>query len=324
MITPGNLVPDSLGPEKSMKIAADLCELVGKTPLLRIASLSDECGAEIIAKLEYFNPLSSVKDRIAVAMIAAAEKTGELLPGGLIIEPTSGNTGIGLAFVAANRGYQLILTMPETMSLERRNLLRILGAEVVLTPGAAGMNGAINEALEIQKKIPGSFMPQQFVNQANPDIHRRTTALEIWDDTDGQIDFLVAGVGTGGTITGCAAGLREKNPEIKAIAVEPEESAVLSGDSPGPHRIQGIGAGFVPEILKLDMIDEIVKVNSDKAAIMARQLARSEGLLVGISAAAAAIAAVTIGKRPENRGKMVVTIFPDSGERYLSSWIFND
>ncbi len=307
-----------------MKIAADLCELVGKTPLLRIASLSAECGAEIIAKLEYFNPLSSVKDRIAVAMIAAAEKSGELLPGGVIIEPTSGNTGIGLAFVAANRGYQLILTMPETMSLERRNLLRILGAEVVLTPGAAGMNGAINEALKIQKKIPGSFMPQQFVNQANPDIHRRTTALEIWDDTDGQIDFLVAGVGTGGTITGCAAGLREKNPEIKVIAVEPEESAVLSGDSPGPHRIQGIGAGFVPEILKLDMIDEIVKVNSDKAAVMARQLARSEGLLVGISAAAAAIAAVTIGKRPENRGKMVVTIFPDSGERYLSSWIFND
>ncbi|HIE08144.1 MAG TPA: cysteine synthase A [Desulfarculaceae bacterium] len=307
-----------------MKIAADLCELVGKTPLLRIASLSDECGSEIIAKLEYFNPLSSVKDRIAVAMIAAAEKTGELLPGGVIVEPTSGNTGIGLAFVAANRGYQLILTMPETMSLERRNLLRILGAEVILTPGSAGMNGAISEALEIQKKIPGSYMPQQFVNQANPDIHRRTTALEIWDDTDGQIDFLVAGVGTGGTITGCAVGLCEKNPEIKVIAVEPEESAVLSGDSPGPHRIQGIGAGFVPEILQPDMIDEIVKVSSDKAAVMARQLARSEGLLVGISAAAAAIAAVTIGKRPENRGKMVVTIFPDSGERYLSSWIFND
>ncbi len=307
-----------------MKIAADLCELVGKTPLLRIASLSAECGAEIIAKLEYFNPLSSVKDRIAVAMIAAAEKSGELLPGGVIIEPTSGNTGIGLAFVAANRGYQLILTMPETMSLERRNLLRILGAEVILTPGAAGMNGAINEALKIQKKIPGSFMPQQFVNQANPDIHRHTTALEIWDDTDGQIDFLVAGVGTGGTITGCAAGLREKNPEIKVVAVEPEESAVLSGDSPGPHRIQGIGAGFVPEILQPDTIDEIVKVNSDEAAVMARQLARSEGLMVGISAAAAAIAAVTIGKRPENRRKMVVTIFPDSGERYLSSWIFND
>ena len=307
-----------------MKIAADLSELVGKTPLLRIASLSDASGAEIIAKLEYFNPLSSVKDRIAVAMIEAAEKSGELKPGGVIVEPTSGNTGIGLAFVAANRGYQLILTMPETMSLERRNLLRILGAQLVLTPGSAGMNGAISEALAIQKRTPGSFMPQQFANRANPDIHRRTTALEIWNDSGGRIDFLVAGVGTGGTITGCAAGLREKNPAIKVVAVEPEESAVLSGESPGPHRIQCIGAGFVPDILNPDIIDEIVKVSSDAAAAMARQLARTEGLLVGISAAAAAIAAVTIGKRPENQGKMVVAIFPDSGERYLSSWIFSD
>jgi len=306
------------------KIATDLCQLVGKTPLLRIASLSDASGAEIIAKLEYFNPLSSVKDRIAVAMIESAEKSGELKPGGVIIEPTSGNTGIGLAFVAASHGYKLILTMPETMSLERRNLLRILGAQLVLTPGAAGMNGAISEALAIQKKTPGSFMPQQFANPVNPDIHRRTTALEIWDDSGGRIDILVAGVGTGGTITGCAAGLREKNPAIRVVAVEPEESAVLSGESPGPHRIQGIGAGFVPAILNPDIIDEIIKVNSEAAAVMARQLARTEGLLVGISAAAAAIAAVTIGKRPENHGKMVVAIFPDSGERYLSSWIFSD
>jgi cysteine synthase A len=257
-------------------------------------------------------------------MIEAAEKSGELKPGGVIIEPTSGNTGIGLAFVAANRGYQLILTMPETMSLERRNLLRILGAQLVLTPGSAGMNGAISEALAIQKMTPGSFMPQQFANRANPDIHRRTTALEIWNDSGGRIDFLVAGVGTGGTITGCAAGLCEKNPAVKVVAVEPEESAVLSGESPGPHRIQGIGAGFVPDILNPDIIDEIVKVSSDAAAAMARQLARTEGILVGISAAAAAIAAVTIGKRPENQGKMVVAIFPDSGERYLSSWIFSD
>ena len=305
-----------------MKIAASLTELVGKTPLLRIASLSDESGAEIIAKLEYFNPLSSVKDRIAVAMVDAAEQSGELLPGGMIVEPTSGNTGIGLAFVAASRGYQLVLTMPDTMSLERRNLLRTLGAKVVLTPGVAGMNGAIIEAEEIQKKIPGSFMPQQFANKANPDIHRRTTALEIWEDTGGKIDILVAGIGTGGTITGCAEGLHEKNPEIQIVAVEPEESAVLSGDSPGPHRIQGIGAGFVPEVLNPEIIDEIVKISSEDAALMARQLAQTEGLLIGISAAAAALAALQIGKLPENQGKMVVVIFPDSGERYLSSWIF--
>ncbi|MCK5916511.1 MAG: cysteine synthase A [Deltaproteobacteria bacterium] len=305
-----------------MKIAASLTELVGKTPLLRIASLSDESGAEIIAKLEYFNPLSSVKDRIAVAMVDAAEQSGELSPGGMIVEPTSGNTGIGLAFVAASRGYQLVLTMPDTMSLERRNLLRTLGAKVVLTPGVAGMNGAIIEAEEIQKKIPGSFMPQQFANKANPDIHRRTTALEIWEDTGGKIDILVAGIGTGGTITGCAEGLHEKNSGIQIVAVEPEESAVLSGETPGPHRIQGIGAGFVPEVLNPEIIDEIVKISSEDAALMARQLAQTEGLLIGISAAAAALAALQIGKLPENQGKMVVVIFPDSGERYLSSWIF--
>ena len=307
-----------------MKIAAALTDLVGCTPLLRIASLSNESGAEIVAKLEYFNPLSSVKDRIAVAMIDAAELSGELKPGGLIIEPTSGNTGIGLAFEAAGRGYQLILTMPETMSMERRNLLRTLGAELVLTPGAAGMHGAIKEAQTIQKRNPGSFMPQQFDNKVNPEIHRRTTALEIWDDTSGKIDILVAGVGTGGTITGCAEGLHEKNPAIKIVAVEPEESAVLSGEAAGAHRIQGLGAGFVPEVLNSAIIDEIVKISSSAAAAMARQLARSEGLLVGISSAAAACAALQVGQRAQNRGKMVVVIFPDSGERYLSSGIFTE
>ncbi len=307
-----------------MNIADNLTDLVGNTPLLKIASLSVESGAEIVAKLEYFNPLSSVKDRIAVAMIDAAEASGNLLPGGVIIEPTSGNTGIGLAFVAANRGYRLILTMPDTMSLERRNLLRTLGAELILTPGFAGMNGAISEAEAIQRKTPGSFMPQQFANQANPEIHRQTTAREIWEDTDGKIDILVAGIGTGGTITGCAVGLQEKNPEIKIVAVEPEESAVLSGEPAGPHRIQGIGAGFVPEVLNTNIIDEIVKISSEDAAAMARQLARTEGVLVGISSAAAALAALQIGQRPENRGKLIVVIFPDSGERYLSSWIFVD
>jgi len=307
-----------------MNIADNLTDLVGNTPLLKMATMSSESGAEIVAKLEYFNPLSSVKDRIAVAMIDAAEAAGDLPPGGVIIEPTSGNTGIGLAFVAANRGYRLILTMPDTMSLERRNLLRTLGAELVLTPGFAGMNGAISEAEAIQQKTPGSFMPQQFANKANPEIHRRTTAREIWDDTDGKIDILVAGIGTGGTITGCAVGLHEKNPEIEIVAVEPEESAVLSGEPAGPHRIQGIGAGFVPDVLNTEIIDEIVKISSEDAAAMARQLARTEGVLVGISSAAAALAALRIGQRPENRGKLIVVIFPDSGERYLSSWIFVD
>ena len=305
-----------------MKIASNLTDLVGNTPLLRIASLSRESGAEIIAKLEYFNPLSSVKDRIAVAMIDAAEQAGSLAPGGVIVEPTSGNTGIGLAFVAASRGYRLILTMPDTMSLERRNLLRILGATVVLTPGAAGMNGAITEAEEICRQNPGSLMPQQFANQANPEIHRQTTANEIWEDSAGKVDILVAGIGTGGTITGCGEILQEKKAEIQVVAVEPAESAVLSGDSPGPHRIQGIGAGFVPEVLNLEIVDEIVKVSSEDAAAMTRQLAKTEGVLVGISSGAAALAALRIGRRPENRGKMIVVIFPDSGERYLSSWIF--
>ncbi|MCD6292679.1 MAG: cysteine synthase A [Deltaproteobacteria bacterium] len=305
-----------------MKIADNLTDLVGNTPLLRIASLSRESGAEIIAKMEYFNPLSSVKDRIAVAMIDAAEQSGKLTAGGLIIEPTSGNTGIGLAFVAASRGYRLILTMPDTMSIERRDLLRTLGAVVVLTPGADGMAGAISEAEKIHQQNPGSVMPQQFANSANPEIHRRTTALEIWTDSDGQVDILVAGIGTGGTITGCGESLREKKSEVQIVAVEPLESAVLSGDSPGPHRIQGIGAGFVPAILNREIIDEIVKVSSADAAAMTRKLAQTEGILVGISSGAAAVAALKIGQRPENQGKMIVVIFPDSGERYLSSWIF--
>jgi len=308
--------------EQTMKIADNLTDLIGNTPLLRLASLSRDSGAEIIAKLEYFNPLSSVKDRIAAAMINAAEKTGKLKPGGLIIEPTSGNTGIGLAFVAAARGYRLILTMPDTMSIERRNLLRVLGAEVVLTPGAAGMKGAITRAAEIQQQNPDSVMPQQFINAANPEIHRQTTAIEIWKDTGAKIDILVAGIGTGGTITGCGEVLKERKAEIQVIAVEPEESAVLSGDPPGPHRIQGIGAGFIPDVLNRNVFDEIMKVSSEEAAAMTRQLARTEGVLVGISSGAAALAAYRVGQRPENRGKMIVVIFPDSGERYLSTWIF--
>lgn len=305
-----------------MKIASKLTDLVGQTPLLRIASLSSKSGADIIAKLEYFNPLSSVKDRIAVAMIDAAEQSGSLSSGGLIVEPTSGNTGIGLAFVAASRGYRLILTMPDSMSLERRNLLRILGATLVLTPGAAGMKGAISKAHEICRQNPGSFMPQQFDNQANPEIHRQTTALEIWEDSGAKVDILVAGIGTGGTITGCGEALKKKNSEIKVVAVEPEESAVLSGEPPGAHRIQGLGAGFVPDILNGDIIDEIIKVSSEDAAAMTRELALTEGLLVGISSGAVALAALRIGQRPENQGKMIIVIFPDSGERYLSSWFF--
>ena len=306
------------------KIAGKLTDLIGNTPLLRLSSLSGEDGADIIAKLEYFNPQSSVKDRIAAAMINAAEKAGTLKPGGLIVEPTSGNTGIGLAFVAAARSYRLILTMPDSMSIERRKLLKSLGAELILTPGSAGMKGAIDRAAEIQAGNPESFMPQQFSNPANPAIHRQTTAVEIWRDTNGAIDILVAGIGTGGTITGCGEFLKAKNTRLQVVAVEPEESAVLSGKPAGPHRIQGIGAGFVPEILKPDLIDEIVRISSDDAGAMCRQLAKEEGLLVGISSGAAAAAALRIGRRPENRGKMIVVIFPDSGERYLSTWVFSE
>jgi len=306
-----------------MVIAENICGLTGSTPLLRVDSLSAECGAEIMAKLECFNPMSSVKDRIALAMIEEAEAAGRLESGGLIVEATSGNTGIGLAWVAASRGYRLILTMPETMSLERRRLLRALGAELVLTPGSAGMKGALAEAERICRENPGSFMPAQFDNPANPEIHRRTTAREIWEASGGKVDILVAGVGTGGTVTGCALGLREFASGIRVVAVEPAESAVLSGEAAGPHGIQGIGAGFVPAVLRVDLLDEIVAVTTEQAVARARQLA-AVGIFVGISSGAAAEAAVLVGRRPENRGMRIVTIFPDSGERYLSTPVFSN
>lgn len=307
-----------------MRIAEQIADLTGNTPLLKIRSLSSETGATIIGKLEQFNPLSSVKDRVAVAMIDAAEKSGQLKPGGVIIEPTSGNTGIGLAFIAAARGYHLILTMPDTMSIERRKLLKALGVELVLTPGSSGIRGSIEKAEEIQRERPGSFMPQQFNNPENPAVHRRTTAEEIWHDTDGQVDVFVAGIGTGGTITGCGQVLKSRNPALKVIAVEPEESAVLSGQSPGTHRIQGIGAGFIPRVLDTAIYDEIIRISSPDAAEMTRRLARTEGLLVGISSGAAALAAYQVAQRPESGGKNIVVILPDTGERYLSTWIFED
>jgi len=278
--------------------------------------------AEVLLKLEFFNPGGSVKDRIGLAMIAEAEKSGKLKPGSVIIEPTSGNTGIGLASVAAARGYRLILTMPETMSLERRKLLAAYGAELILTPGGEGMTGAIRKAEELAAEIEGSFIPQQFKNPANPDIHRQTTALEIWNDTDGKVDLVVAGVGTGGTITGVAETLKAKKSAIKAIAVEPADSPVLSGGRPGPHKIQGIGAGFVPETLNTEIIDEVIKVTTDEAFNAARKLAREEGILVGISSGAALHAALQVAARPENKGKLLVVILPDTGERYLSTELF--
>jgi cysteine synthase A len=305
-----------------MKVAHSITELVGNTPMVEIGTLSRQSGAQIIAKLEYFNPLSSIKDRIALAMIEQAEQQGVLSRGGLIVEPTSGNTGIGLAFVAASRGYKMILTMPESMSMERRKLLKVLGAELVLTPAAQGMKGAIAMARQIHEEHPGSFMPQQFDNQANPAVHKRTTAEEIWRDTDGQVDIFVAGVGTGGTITGVGEVLKQRNPAVQVVAVEPQESSVLSGEPAGPHRIQGIGAGFVPGVLNSTIYDEVVRVHSDEAGEMARQLARTEGLLVGISSGAAAVGALKVASRPENQGKRIVVILPDSGERYLSTWVF--
>jgi len=305
-----------------MKAAQTITELIGNTPLLRLREISEDSGASVYGKVEYFNPLSSVKDRIAFAMIERAEQEGKLAPGGLIVEPTSGNTGIGLAYVAAAKGYRLILTMPESMSVERRKILKVLGAEVVLTAANQGMKGAVSEAEAIVAQHPGSFMPHQFRNGANPDIHRKTTAIEIWDATEGQIDIFIAGIGTGGTITGCGSVLKEKNPDIKIIAIEPDESAVLSGEKPGPHRIQGIGAGFVPEVLDSGLIDEIIRIRSEDAAEMTRHLAKNEGLLVGISSGAAALAAKRIAEREDNTGKTIVTLLPDSGERYLSTWIF--
>jgi cysteine synthase len=310
-------------PRLTRGIAADPTALIGNTPLVKLNRIAEESGAQIVAKLESFNPLSSVKDRIGVAMITTAEKQGLLKPGTTIVEPTSGNTGIALAFVCAARGYKLILTMPETMSIERRQLLAVLGAELVLTPGAEGMGGAVRLAEKLAAE-KGYFMPQQFKNLSNPEIHRLTTAEEIWRDTDGSVDIVVAGVGTGGTITGIAEALKAKKPSFKAVAVEPASSPVLSGGKPGPHKIQGIGAGFVPDVFRRELMDEILQVSNEDAGTTARRLAKEEGILAGISSGAAVWAAIEIGKRPENRGKLIVAILPDSGERYLSTWLFQD
>lgn len=303
-------------------IFADITKTVGKTPLVRLNKLQKKLTAEILVKIESFNPLSSVKDRIGVAMIEAAEATGLLKKDSVIIEPTSGNTGIALAFVCAAKGYHLILTMPDTMSMERRHLLSILGSELVLTAGAKGMKGAIEKAEELAASHKNSFMPQQFKNPANPDIHRRTTAEEIWQDTDGKVDYFIAGIGTGGTITGIGEVLKKRKPSVKIIAVEPDDSPVLSGGKPGPHKIQGIGAGFVPDVLNKDVIDEIIRVTHENAGEMAGKIAKEEGILVGISSGAALWAALEVAKRKEADGKMIVTLLPDSGERYLSTWLF--
>jgi cysteine synthase A len=303
-------------------IFSDITKTVGKTPLVRLNRMGKELDAEILVKIESFNPLSSVKDRIGVAMIEAAQKAGILKKDTVIIEPTSGNTGIALAFVCAAKGYRLILTMPETMSMERRHLLSILGAELVLTDGTKGMKGAIDKAEELAKTHKNSFVPQQFKNPANPEIHRKTTAEEIWQDTDGKVDYVIAGIGTGGTITGIGEVLKKRSPSVKMIAVEPIDSPVLSGGKPGPHKIQGIGAGFIPDVLNREIIDEIIQVAHENAGEMARRIAKEEGILVGISSGAALWAAMEVAKRKEARGKRIVAILPDSGERYLSTWLF--
>lgn len=305
------------------KIYADILEKIGRTPLVRISKLN-RGNAEVLVKVESFNPAGSVKDRIAIGMIEAAEKAGKIAPGALIIEPTSGNTGIGLALVAAVKGYRLILTMPDTMSIERRKLLAAYGAELVLTEGALGMKGAIAKAEELAQTHPGSFIPQQFDNPANPEYHKQTTAEEIWQDAGGRVDAFVAGVGTGGTLTGVGEVLKARNPDVKLIAVEPSDSPVLSGGRPGPHKIQGIGAGFVPSVLDTQIIDEIFPVGAEEAGDTARAAAKREGLLVGISSGAALFAALELSRRPEYAGKRIIALLPDTGERYLSGWLFNN
>jgi len=307
-----------------MKIAEDITKLIGNTPLVRLKKITSGLKAHLVAKLEFFNPLSSVKDRIGVAMLEDAEKKGLIKKNTVIIEPTSGNTGLSLAFVCVVKGYKLILTMPETMSMERRQLLKAFGTELVLTPGQEGMAGAVKKAEELVAKIPCSFMPQQFKNPANPEIHKETTAEEIWKDTDGRVDILVSGVGTGGTITGVTEVIKKRKPEFKAVAVEPKSSPVLSGGKPCPHKIQGIGAGFVPDVLRMDLIDEVIPVTDEEAIDTARRLTREEGILAGISSGAATWAAVKVAKRRESKDKLIVVILPDTGERYLSTWLFKE
>ena len=323
-MTAARVVPPAAAPGFRGRIYDSVIDTIGATPLVRFSRLETHLGleAEIVGKLEFFNPLASVKDRIGLALIQAAEESGQLKPGGTLVEPTSGNTGIALAFVAAAKGYRLILTMPESMSIERRRMLKLLGAELELTPAAAGMRGAISRAEELLKEIPGSIMPQQFKNAANPAIHRRTTAEEIWKDTDGRLDVFVAGVGTGGTVTGVGEVLKPRLPHLKIIAVEPEDSAVLSGRPPGPHKIQGIGAGFVPDILQRDLIDEILPIANQTAFDTARLVAKLEGIPVGISSGAAVAAAVEVAKRPESKGKRILVIIPSFAERYLSTALF--